>query len=143
MIWRGTCFSFPWLFSSLFCFYIYLVLIIGLNQRFELPTTHHSILLSVFCSLHQNILRDWIRGLRWAIASVTSPPDDDFSSNSHNANVGGRSRNTSFDSTSNGNGRIKRHDSIPRTILKLRGRQQRQGRRKEVELTEHSPTNDQ
>ena len=38
---------------------------------------------------------------------VHSPQDDDFSSNSPNVGVGGRSRNTSFDSTYNGNGRVK------------------------------------
>ncbi|KIK05977.1 hypothetical protein K443DRAFT_3512 [Laccaria amethystina LaAM-08-1] len=56
----------------------------------ELPQTHHPILLSASLSLRQNALRD-----------------DDFSSNSHNVDVG-RSKDTSFDSTSNGNGRVQR-----------------------------------
>ena len=36
-----------------FCFYIYIVLIIGLNHRFELPNTHHLILLSACRFLRQ------------------------------------------------------------------------------------------
>ena len=81
---------------------------IGLYQRLELPKTHHPVLLSTSRSLRQNLLR----GRIWGFDSghnlpVHSPQDDDFSSNSANVDVGRRSRNTSFDSTSNGTGRVK------------------------------------
>jgi len=90
------------------CFYFYLVLITGLNQRFELPNTHHPILLSASRSLRQNVLRGRIWGFELGHNfPVHSPQDDDFSSNSSSVGVGRRSRNTSFDSTSNGNGRVK------------------------------------
>ena len=84
------------------------MLMIGLNQRLELPKTHHPLLLSASRSLRQNVLR----GRIWGFNSghnfpVLSAQDDDFSSNSANVDVGRRSRNTSFDSTSNGNGRVK------------------------------------
>ena len=79
-----------------------------LYQRFELPKTHHPVLLSASRSLRQNVLRGRIWGFELGHNfPVHSPQDDDFSSNSANVDVGRRSRNTSFDSTSNGNGRVK------------------------------------
>ena len=84
------------------------MLMIGLNQRLELPKTHHPVLLSASRSLRQNVLR----GRIWGFDSghnfpVHSPLHDNLASNSANVDVGRRSRNTSFDSTSNGNGRVK------------------------------------
>ena len=55
--------------------------------------------------------------------------DDDFSPNSFGVDVGRRSGNTNFDSTFNGNGRVKG------MIVSLERPSQR-GRRKEVELAE-------
>ena len=84
------------------------MLMIGLYQRFELPKPHHPVLLSASRSLRQNVLRGRIWGFELGHNfPVHSPQDDDFSSNSANVDVGSRSRNTSFDSTSNGNGRVK------------------------------------
>ena len=84
------------------------MLTIGLNQRFELPNTHHPVLLSASRSLHQNVLQGRIWGFESGHSfPVHSPQDDDLSSNSANVDVGRRSKNTSFESTSNGNGRVK------------------------------------
>ena len=81
---------------------------IGLYQRFELPKTHHPVLLSASRTLRQNLLRGRIWGFELGHNfPVHSPQDDDFSSNSANVDVGRRSRNTSYNSTSNGNGRVK------------------------------------
>ncbi|KIJ97341.1 hypothetical protein K443DRAFT_681613 [Laccaria amethystina LaAM-08-1] len=76
-------------------------------ERSELPKTHHPILLSASRSLRQNILQGRIWGFESSHSfPLNSPQNDDFSSNSPNVDVG-RSRNVSFDSTSNGNGRVK------------------------------------
>ena len=93
-------------YVSFFLFSFYLMS--SLNQRFELPKTHHPILLPASRSLRQNVLR----GRIWGFESghnvpIRSPQDDDFSSNSANVDVGRRSRNTNFDPTSNDNGRVK------------------------------------
>ena len=90
---------------SLFCFCLYLVLIIGLNQRFELLTTHHPIFLRLPLPASKRPTRpDMGRAIasplilhKMTISLPTLPTFD----------VGRRSRNTSFDSTSNGNGRVK------------------------------------
>ena len=94
-------------FFSSFSF-LFLILIIGLNQRLELPKTHHPALLSASRSLRQNLLRGRIWGFESGHNFPINPPQDaDLSSNSANVDFGRRSRNTSFDSTSNGNGRVK------------------------------------
>ena len=103
---EGDLEGYVFFFSSLF--YFYLMLMIGLYERFELPKTHHPVLLSASRTLRQNVLRGRIWGFESGHSFPVNPPqDDDFSSNSANADVGRRSRNTSFDSTSNGNGRVK------------------------------------
>ena len=83
------------------------MLIIGLNHRFELPNTHHSILLSASRSLRQNILRGRVWGVRLSYSFPFTLHKMTILFNSFSVDVRRRSRNTSFDSTSHGNGRVK------------------------------------
>ena len=138
---------------SLFCFCFYLVLIIELNQKFKLPTTHRSILLSASRSPHQKVQRGRIRGFKSGHSfPINSPRDDDFSSNFPKVDVGRRSRDTSFDSISNG--RVKGMiASLERSLSSKNhngdhdeeggGRKSRSLNKSQRNSTSYSPTKDQ
>ena len=125
---EGYVFLLPWFFPLSHIYVTdYIFLMIGLDIKdhgtnCQQPTT---------CPSHASCVKTsyeagFESGHRFPVHSLQ---DDDFSPHCFSVDVGRRSRNTGFDSTSNGNERVK-------GIIAPLARPSRRGRRKGIGLTE-------